>query len=139
MEEHQIDEEFLPPSRDPGPSELLQFKEENPKKEKALAAVPDYLKDQRTGAAAEQMWEMLKEEEQTGKKMTLKEMAGTLDSMGIPGPTKSSDWDESSAFRLRRKVLAMVRQFMEGLGVDWESISMTASRKGFRFCARERY
>jgi hypothetical protein len=138
-------EESLPQFREPSPFEALRFKEETPKrekaleaKEKALKAVPDYLKGLRAGAEVEQMWEMLQEEERTGKKLTLQAMAGILDSMGIPGPTEYGDWDTNAVFRLRRKVHKIVRDFMEREGVDWESISL-GSRVGFRFCLRERY
>jgi hypothetical protein len=135
-----ITEETLPESHERSPYESLVLEEETPKREKALAAVPDYLKDQRAGAAAEQMWVMLQENERTGQVLKLKEMANILNSMGIPGPTKYGDWDESATFKLQRKVRKMVFDFMEREGVDMGSITLASrSRKGFRFCLRERF
>jgi hypothetical protein len=133
-----VNEEILPLSREPGPHEALWAKEQDPKRAKALAAVPDYLKGLRAGDEIEPMWEMLQEENKTGKKLTLSTIANVLNSMGIEGPTKYKDWDTNAAFRLQQKVRKIVFDFLEREGVDMGSITL-ASRKGFRYCLRERF
>jgi len=127
-----------PESREPSPYEVLRAKEEDPKKEKALKAVPGYLKEQRAAPEVVQMWDMMLEEVKTGKKMTLDMMSNVLNSMGIKGPSDFGDWDHNAAYRLKRKVYNIVQKFMEDSGVDLESIIL-GSRKGFRFCAQERW
>lgn len=130
-EEGGVGEEFFPESREPSPYEVLRAKEENPKKEKALAEVPQMLVEHRNGAAYETIWDLMQKQKETGKKYTDENMANILNSMQIKAPGETAEWNGGAVSRARYTIHELVRKHLKERGIDWESIS--AARKGFRF------
>lgn len=130
-EEGDIGEEFLPQSSEPSPYEVLRFKEENPKKEKALAAVPKVLSDHRNGAAYVEMWDLMQKEKEGGKKYTDANMANVLNSMQIKPEGGAPEWTGGAVAKSRYIIIELAKKVMREYKVDPESIF--GSRNGFRF------
>jgi hypothetical protein len=130
-EEGDIGEWFLPQSSEPSPYEVLRFQEENPKKEKAFAAVPKMLSDHRNGAAYVEMWDLMKKQRETGKKYTDDNIANILNSMQLEPEGGAPEWTGGAVAKSRYIILELVRKLMREYKVDPESIF--GSRNGFRF------
>lgn len=130
---------FEPVSREPSPYEALRAREEAPKLEKAMEAVPKKLEDyvpkrlteERNGAAYVALWKLLQERDESGKKYTAEYMANLLNSMQVRAPGVTGVWTKGAVDRAQTTIYGLANQVMREHGVDPEFVP--ASRKGFRF------